>query len=293
MPESVRGIVAHAIARLVDYQDVAYARRYLERLRPFVPGPSAPPASVDLARTVARHLATWMTYEDAVRVAQLKTRISRFDRIRAESRAGAGEVVVTDYLKPDLDEILGVLPHRLVAPIARWALRRWPDGRPTLGQHVRTTTVSGFLRVWLLTRLRPLRPFSHRAHEEHRRMERWLEAVRWGAGLDPGLAGEVARAAQLVKGYGDVRRRMAALVEDVLVRVRRVAEIEAALGAGYRVATTLAARCRELVLEGPDGEAEAARAAAEAEGLLERAGPAAALARLAGGRAGPAADGTR
>ena len=53
-------------------------------------------------------------------------------------------IEVTDYLKPDLDEIWGILPHRLVAPFARWAERRWPHGRPTLGQHVRTTTVSGY-----------------------------------------------------------------------------------------------------------------------------------------------------
>ena len=142
-----------AIPRLVDYQDAAYARRYLERLRPLLAQP-------DVAAIVARYLALWMTYEDAIRVAQAKTRAGRFARIRAETRAGDAEIEVTDYLKPDLDEIWGVLPRRLVAPFARWALRRWPHGRPTLGQHARTTTVTGFLRVWMLTWLRPLRPVS-------------------------------------------------------------------------------------------------------------------------------------
>ena len=78
---------------------------------------------------------------------------------------------MTDYLKPDLDEIWGVLPDRLVAPLARWAERRWPHGRPTVGQHVRTTTISGFLRVWLLARLKRLRPISYRAREEHARID--------------------------------------------------------------------------------------------------------------------------
>lgn len=280
LPESIRGIVAHAVARLVDFQDVAYARRYLERLRPFVAGPEAPPPAADLARLVARHLATWMTYEDAVRVAQLKTRITRLDRIRAESRAGLGEVVVTDYLKPDLDEILGVLPHRLVAPVARWAERRWPAGRPTLGQHVRTTTITGFLRLRLLTVLRPLRPISHRAHEEHQRMERWLAAVRACARRDLTLACEVARAAQLAKGYGDVRRRMVGLVDDLLGRVLRVADAEAASGDGYPVATALAARYRTLVLEGPDGEGQATALAADVEARMLASGSREALARL-------------
>ena len=131
----------------------------------------------ELARLVARQLAVWMTYEDAIRVAQLKTRWDRFERIRRDARDPAAEVVVTDYLKPDLDEIYGILPHRLVAPFARWAERRWPDGRPTLGQHVRTTTVTGYLRLWLLARCRRLRPSSYRAHHEHARMERWLDLV--------------------------------------------------------------------------------------------------------------------
>ena len=131
-----------------------------------------------LAEIVARQLAVWMTYEDAIRVADLKTRASRFERIRREARVKDGEVEVTDFLKPDLDEIYGVLPYRLVAPFARWAERRWPRGRPTVGQRVKTTTILGFLRLWLLARLRPLRPVSYRAQWEHERMERWLTAVR-------------------------------------------------------------------------------------------------------------------
>src|SRR5205814_602718 len=222
-PAELRPTLAAAITRLVDYQDRRYAERYLERLRPFAADP-------ELARVVARHLAVWMAYEDAIRVAQLKTRPSRFDRIRREKGALRGEIVVTDFLKPDLDEIYGVLPHRLVAPFARWAERRWPHGRPTLGQHVKTTTVSGFFRVWMLTWLRPLRPVSYRAREEHARMDRWLAAVARCATWDTALACEVARAAQLVKGYGDVRRRMTAHFDRLLEAVLRAAEREAAAG---------------------------------------------------------------
>ncbi|HEX3178627.1 MAG TPA: indolepyruvate oxidoreductase subunit beta family protein [Methylomirabilota bacterium] len=256
LPPAVRAVCEHAIPRLLDYQDAAYARRYLERLRPFLEQPA-------VAAVVARHLALWMTYEDAIRVAQAKTRASRFARIRAEARAGDAEIEVIDYLKPDLDEIWGVLPHRLVAPFARWAQRRWPHGRPTLGQHVRTTTVTGFLRVWLLTRLKPLRPVSWRAHEEHARMERWLLGVRRSCARDGELASEVARLAQLVKGYGDVRRRLVAVFDVALSVV-----LEAAAAPGEpRFAASLAARLRTLVLEGPDGEA---RAEALARAVHER-----------------------
>ena len=257
-PEGLGAIVREAVARLVDYQDRAYAERYLERLQPFVQG-----GDLELSRIVARHLAVWMTYEDAVRVAQLKTRASRFERIRRDKAVGAGELVVTDFLKPDLDELYGVLPYRLVAPFARWAERRWPNGRPTIAQHVKTTTVSGFLRVWMLTWLRPLRPISYRAHQEHARIDRWLSAVTRCATWDNGLACEVARAAQLMKGYGDVRRRMAGHFDRLLEAVLRAAERDAVTGGKFETSRSLAARYRTLVLQGPESEAAAAALATE------------------------------
>lgn len=265
MPAEVGEIVGRGVRRLIDYQDVEYAREYLERLRPFLPASGATGAPVELARVVARYLALWMSYEDAVRVAELKTRRSRFARIRAEAaRGGDVEIVVTDYLKPDLDEIWGVLPDRLVRPFARWAEGRWPHGRPAVGQHVRTTTISGFLRLWLLARLRPLRRVSYRARQEHARMARWLAAVQTCAELDAGLAVEVARAGQLVKGYGDVRRRMLAVHEQLLDAVLTATRLEAARGRGFEASTALAARLRAAVLAGPDGEAQVPQLAAAA-----------------------------
>ena len=258
-PEPLRPVLHIALARLVDYQDRAYAERYLERLRPFVRE-----GNLELGRIVARHLAVWMTYEDAIRVAQLKTRSSRFERIRRAQGVPAGEIVVTDFLKPDLDEVYGILPYRLVAPFARWAERRWPNGRPTFGQHVKTTTVSGYLRVWLLTLLRPLRSISYRAHEEHARIDHWLGAVARCATWDEPLACEVARAAQLVKGYGDIRRRMVAHFDLLLEAVTRAAGHAAATGGSFEAARSLAERYRALVLQGPESEAKAAALASEA-----------------------------
>jgi indolepyruvate ferredoxin oxidoreductase beta subunit len=268
LPQALRPVVAEALARLVDYQDRAYADRYLMRLGPFVEEGDDP----EVGRVVARALAVWMTYEDAIRVAQLKTRASRFERIRREARSPEAEVIVTDYLKPDLDEIYGILPHRLVAPFARWAERRWPHGRPTMGQHVKTTTISGYLRLWLLARLRRLRPFSHRAHEEHARIERWLSAVRECAALDAALAREVARMGQLVKGYGDVRRRLVAVVDELLDGVVRAARLEAAGGRPLGTTTDMARRCREMVLQGPDAEPRAVALARDVAARLAASG---------------------
>jgi indolepyruvate ferredoxin oxidoreductase beta subunit len=263
LPAALRDLGSAALARLIDYQDARYARRYLDRLATFARG------DPELARVVARRLAVWMTYEDAIRVAQLKTQRSRFDRIRAAATDPAADIVITDYLKPDLDEIYGILPHRLVEAFAGWAERRWPDGRPTPGQHVRTTTVSGFLRLWLLARCRRLRPSSHRGHREHSRIERWLRGIQHCAEHDLATAREVAEAAQLVKGYGRVRHRLETQFDELLAGLRRVVELEVAAGSDCEVARALARGYRLNVLAGPEGEVRARAMLARVSERLE------------------------
>ena len=98
-------------------------------------------------------------------------------------------------------------------------------------------------------------------------MHRWLAAVARCASWDKALALEIARGAQLVKGYGDVRRRMAAHVDRLLDSVMHAAECEAANGGGFEASRELAARYRTLVLQGPDAEA---RAVALADRVLAR-----------------------
>lgn len=55
-------------------------------------------------------------------------------------------------------------------------------------------------------------------------MARWLDGVRRGAARDESLACEVARLAQLVKGYGDVRRRLVAVFDAALAVSLRAAD---------------------------------------------------------------------
>ncbi len=244
-PPRLHAVLGEALARLVDYQDARHAEQYLARVRAL----HALDPDGRLTEAFARRLALWMSYEDAIRVADLKTRRARFERIGREQAAPPGAtLVVTDFLKPDLDELYGLLPAALGRPVARWAERRWPAGRPALGQHVRTTTVLGFLRVWLLGRLRVLRPRSLRRERESALMDRWERAVREAAALDTGLALEVAELASVVKGYGEVRRRLFRALERLLDETLPpiVAE-ERAAGAGYARSTALV-RERRLAL---------------------------------------------
>src|SRR5262250_20908 len=200
-PARLQPTLGEAVARLIDYQSVAYAENFLERVRRVR---AADPQSVVTER-FAKRLAVWMSYEDAIRVADLKTRARRFERIRREHGADDQVLRVTDYLKPDLDELYGILPLAIGAPIARWCEARWPEGRPTIGQHVRTTSVLGYARVWALGRLRFLRPTSLRAQREFALIDRWQTAVLDTVVLDDILAPAVARDRE--QGAGYVRSR--------------------------------------------------------------------------------------
>ena len=243
-PERLVPTLGEAAARLVDYQDARYAGSFLERVRHL----RAVDPDDRLVEAFARRLAVWMSYEDVIRVADLKTRRGRFDRIRQETGAGPDAVlVVTDYFKPDLDELYGILPARVAEPIARWAERRWPGGRPALGQHVRTTLVLGFLRVWTLGRLRVIRPSSLRYRREWVLIDRWERAVLEAAALDAGLAVEVARTADVVKGYGDVRRRLSAAFAEFIDR-RLPGIIAAGRADGYPRAARLVDEARQRML---------------------------------------------
>jgi indolepyruvate ferredoxin oxidoreductase, beta subunit len=188
--------------RLKDYQGENYAALYQERMKPFLAGDEK------LAAEVARHLALWMAYEDIIRVADLKTRASRFERVRKEVGAKQGEpVVVIDFLKPGVEEFASVLPSYLGKRLVGWAERRGKLDAYNVGMHIKTSGVFGYLLVRSLAWLRPLRPFTYRYGEEQALIERWLALVSDAAKRDPLLAREVADCARLIKGYGETHRR--------------------------------------------------------------------------------------
>jgi indolepyruvate ferredoxin oxidoreductase beta subunit len=198
---ALKDVMALGIARLKDYQGDAYAALFEERMQPFL-------SDEKLAAEVARHLAVWMSYEDIVRVADLKTRASRFARVRKEVGAKPGEpVVVVDYLKPGVEEFASLLPPSLGERLVRWATARGKLDAYNVGMHVKTSGVFGYLLVRSLSWLKPWRPHSYRFREEQRLIERWLGHVAEAARRDAGLALEIAECARLVKGYGETHRR--------------------------------------------------------------------------------------
>jgi indolepyruvate ferredoxin oxidoreductase beta subunit len=207
-PAEVHTMIEQGVARVVDFQDHDYAALYLDRLDPIAKRDEqrAGAERWKLTNETARFLALWMSYEDVIRVADLKSRRSRFERVRAEVQAKPGEPVhIIEYLKPGVEEVAALLPSNLSRRLVAWAEKHGLMHKLNLGLHVNTTSVTGFLMLRSLAVLRPLRRMSARYAEEQTLIERWLRAI--AAAPDPELALEIALCGRLIKGYGDTNRR--------------------------------------------------------------------------------------
>ncbi|MFY9316274.1 MAG: DUF6537 domain-containing protein, partial [Burkholderiales bacterium] len=190
------------VERLTDYQGAAYADLFSERVK-FLQD-----RDKKLAAETARQLALWMAYEDIVRVADLKTRAARFERVRREVGAQDGEpVVVIDFLKPGIEEFASLLPPSLGGALIRWAEKNGKLDAYNVGMHIKTSGVFGYLMVRSLAWLKPWRPHSYRYQEEQKLIERWLARVREASARSVPLALEIAECARLIKGYGETHRR--------------------------------------------------------------------------------------
>lgn len=209
-PEPVRAVVRIGIERLVDYQGLDYARLYLDRLRPLLDFERhRGDGNGWLLEETARQLALGMAFEDTIRVAELKIRGTRFERVRDEVRLANDQLLeIAEFFHPRVEEIAGTLPERW----GRWLLgtsraRRLLERVTASGRTVKTSTIRGFLLLYVLTSLKPLRPGSLRYAQEQSFLDQWLATVRRAAERDYALGVEVAACRNLVKGYGETHQR--------------------------------------------------------------------------------------
>jgi indolepyruvate ferredoxin oxidoreductase, beta subunit len=220
-----RAVVMTAIPRLDDYQDTSYARHFLARLARFqdIERQYGDGSGALLAET-ARQLALGMTYEDTIRVADLKIRSSRFARVREEAQIKDGQILeIAEFFHPRTQEIADTLP----ASLGRWLLRTpWARGlldRATRkGRIVKTTSIGGFLLLYALAKLKPLRRSSLRFAAEQAALANWLNLVAATARADYPLAVQIARMRSLVKGYGETHERGQAKFGKLVVVVPRL-----------------------------------------------------------------------
>jgi indolepyruvate ferredoxin oxidoreductase, beta subunit len=207
-PPSMQLLLARCVLRLVDYQDERYAALYLQRVSDILALEPAPREAARLAAVTARSLALWMSFEDVLRVAQLKTRPGRQEQVRREVRAAPGEiVVVNEFVKPRVDEICATLPAGLGRRMQQSARAQGLLSRFTAGRQISTSKVGGFLLLRSLSVFRRLRRGTLRYVTENARIERWLEQIKILAATDYELAVEIAECQNLVKGYGSTHER--------------------------------------------------------------------------------------
>jgi indolepyruvate ferredoxin oxidoreductase, beta subunit len=205
-PAHLHGLLQEGVKRLLDYQDSDYAKLYLDRLKEL-----RDHGGYALTAAVARYLALWMSYEDTIRVADLKTRGTRFNRVRDEVRAQADQIVyMTEFMHPRFDEVCETLPAGLGARLhASSRARRWFAPLFRKGRHIQTAHLSGFLMLYTVARLRRWRRGTLRYRLEQERIGAWLEHVKSLAAKTGGYdaAVELAECQRLVKGYSDTHER--------------------------------------------------------------------------------------
>ncbi len=249
-PAIVRPIVLEAAGRALDYQDRRYAELFLDRLAALMAIDQARGGEFELIREVARHLGLRMTFEDVIRVAQLKTRASRFARIRSDVEAKPDQLVkTTEFMKPGIEEFSSLLPPFIARPLLRWAGKKPGRKRRThIGLYVRTDRISGFLKLRAMAGLRFMRRAGYRYAEEQRQIESWLDLVRQAAALNREYALEVVELARLVKGYGDTHQRGVGNFDRIAEAVVKPALASRRLDAAHL------RRAREAALADPEGE---------------------------------------
>ena len=256
-PQPVHEVLRAGVLRLADWQDEAHAADYLDRLGAVraldaraapVPG-EAPHA---LLSETARHLALWMSYEDTIRVADLKTRRSRFERVASEVRLGSRQVLdINEFMHPRVEEIAETLP----AGLGRWLLDTpWARGIvgrfANRGRIVKTSSIRGFLLLYAVASFRRIRRSSLRYGVEMARIADWTQRIESVGGRDPALALEIARCQKLVRGYGDTHARGWGNFQRLMQAVDR-------LPPGALSAAALRA-LRDAALADEDGDALAA-----------------------------------
>ena len=219
-PAAAAPMLREGVRRLIDYQDPAYAELYLDRLAKIAALPGGDGLLLD---ETARHLALWMSYEDTIRVAALKTRGSRFERVKSEVRAGQDQVLAIDeYLHPGVREIAETLPGAIGRAVERpgW-LRRTVERFTRKGRIVTTSSLGGFLMLRAVAGMKRWRRSTTRYAAENAAIEAWLARIAATAATHPELAVEVAQCQRLVKGYSDTHERGVRNFETVMAAVQK------------------------------------------------------------------------
>ena len=251
-PAQCQSMLFAGVSRLVDYQDVAYADEYLDRMEKLHCRDAASAgARYGFAFTTeaAKYLAVAMAYDDVIRVADLKTRAGRSDRIRRELGVKSNQVLhTTEYMHPRLEEVLGVLPAALARLIeSRPRLCAALERRINHGRRIRTDGMPGFFLLYAIGRATFLRRRSLRHSQECAHVEKWLATATQHLEESYELATEIISCRRLIKGYSDTHARGMSKFDRVLRVIPRLVSTPNSAGSLRRL--------KQAALQDESGEA--------------------------------------
>mgnify|MGYP006278044623 CR=1 FL=1 len=211
-PAVAHPMLGAGLQRVLEFQDIEYGAEYIDRVAAVHRSAlSAGGAAHQHQATIeaARWIAVAMAYDDIIRVADLKSRRERFERIRGEVGAGDAEVVgSTEYFHPRLEEVCSMLPVSVAEHLERSPrLSSWIDRKLSRGRRVRSHTITGQLMLHGLASLRFIRRASLRHQREQRHLQDWLARVERVLAQDYRLAVEIIRCRRAIKGYSDTHSR--------------------------------------------------------------------------------------
>ena len=194
LPEGTAPIVGDAIKLLIDYQAPSYAQLYVDRLKRFVGRAGVDPA---MFAEIARLMAMRMSYQDPIRIAQLKL---------AEHDAATGPPTREgDHRRFRVDELIGALPAIVAEPVLD--VLEWFDWthQPVW---IRFSAGSrwGIRRLKIEASLKRWRLFSVRYAKERVWVERWLHMIDRALTKQPQAAPAIVQTADMIQGYGSAYR---------------------------------------------------------------------------------------
>jgi indolepyruvate ferredoxin oxidoreductase beta subunit len=218
-PAPAQDMLAHGVKRVTEFQDVAYAHLYLDRVQE-LQKLDRQDRGFELTIRAAKYLAAAMAYDDVISVAEMKTRASRFERVRNEIGAKQTEILyATEFMHPRAQEIVGLMPARL---------GEWVEEHPAVfrainklfskGRRVQTFKIGWFLVLYTLAAMKRRRRGTLRHKREEHHLNAWFNAAKAQA-ANYDLALEILHARRLVKGYADTHARGLSKFDRVMAAV--------------------------------------------------------------------------
>jgi hypothetical protein len=192
LPDSAVPVVSDGIHLLMDYQGSSYAQLYVDRVRRFVGRQGVDEAMLG---EIARLMALRMSYEDPIRIAQLK--LAEYETAAGDPRRQSAD----DVRKFRLDELIGVLPAAVAEPVLD-LLEKMAWTHKAVSIRFSAKSRWGIRRLKIEAGLRRWRLFSVRYAGERAWVERWLHMISRSLEKQPAAASAMVQSATMIQGHG-------------------------------------------------------------------------------------------